>query len=184
MELAATLGLGRAEVEALRELGTDLNYGSFGETEADVLMPAIETYRLVSRYRDPLQLGGEPFVAQLARERRADLQRLEGMAPRLSGPFADAYVLPDAPWSRRVMGTFANDLANAIPGRAHAVLVPNSRGGYAASVRSPGGAGPSAAQFCHLYPGGGGRARAAGLDHLAPEQLEQFLSAFADAWSA
>ena len=126
--LAATLHLGDAAVATLRELGTDLNYGACGETEADVLLPPLETYRLVSRHRDPFALRDEPFMARLAESRLADLANLAGIAPRQTGPFADAYVLPDAPWSRRVMGTFANRLANADPARAHAVLVPDARG--------------------------------------------------------
>jgi hypothetical protein len=179
--LAATLHLADAAVATLRELGTDLNYGACGETEADVLLPPLETYRLVSRHRHPLTLRDEPIMARLARSRLADLANLEGFAPRQRGPFADAYVLPDASWSRRVMSTFANRLANADPARAHAVLVPNAQGGYGVSVRTPAG-GQHAAQFCQRFPTGGGRARAAGLDNLPGDRLEEFLDALAVAW--
>jgi hypothetical protein len=54
--------------------------------------------------------------------------------------------------------------------------VPNSHGGYTVSVRAP-GAGPlSADALCREYPTGGGRARAAGIDHLPPERLEEFIA--------
>lgn len=179
--LAATLHLGDEAVATLRELGIDLNYGACGETEADVLLPPLETYRLVSRHRDPFTLRDEPFMAKLAQSRLADLANLEGIAPRQTGPFADAYELPDEPWSRRVMSTFANRLANADPARAHAVLVPNAQGGYGVSVRSPAG-GPNAAHFCQRFPTGGGRAKAAGLQNLPRDRLEEFLDALDAAW--
>ncbi|MDH5264857.1 MAG: DHH family phosphoesterase [Betaproteobacteria bacterium] len=179
--LAATLHLGDAAVATLRELGTDLNYGACGETEADVLQPPLETYRLVSRHRDPLGLRDEPFMARLAQSRLSDLANLEGIAPCQTDPFADAWLLPDEPWSRRVMSTFANRLANADPSRAHAVLVPNARGGYAVSVRTPAG-GQDAARFCQRFPTGGGRARAAGLQDLPGDRLAEFLDALAVAW--
>ena len=79
------------------------------------------------------------------------------------------------------MSTFANRLANADPARAHAVLVPNTEGGYGASVRSPAG-GPDASRFCQRFPTGGGRARAAGLQNLPADRLEEFLDALAVAW--
>ena len=95
--LAATLHLGDAAVATLRELGTDLNDGACGETEADVLPPPLETYRRVSRHRDPLALRDEPFMARLAQSRLADLANLAGIAPRQTGPFADAWRPPTSP---------------------------------------------------------------------------------------
>jgi single-stranded DNA-specific DHH superfamily exonuclease len=183
-ELATTLGLDEARARWLQELGTDLNYGAYGETEADVLLPAIVRYRIVSGLRDPFALRDEPVLEQLAEGRREDMRRALEVPALLSRPGADAYMLPDAPWSRRVIGTFANHLAAADPRRAHAVLTPNGKGGYLASVRSPEIAGMTAMAFCARFSTGGGRARAAGIDHLARERLDAFLEALGQAWGA
>jgi len=185
LALAAPLGLGAARLEALRDLGESLNYNAYGESEADVLVPPAELYRIASGHADPFALiAGEDVVRRLGAGRRADLERALATEARASWPAADAYVLPDAPWSRRVIGTYANRLATGDPRRAHAVLAPVAGGGYAVSVRVPRGAGPTAAQFCARHGSGGGRATAGGIDGLPPERLEAFLEALRDAWTA
>jgi hypothetical protein len=182
--LAAPLGLDAEHLDQLRELGEDLNYNAYGETDADVLVPPIELYRIVRHYADPFELRrAEPAIARLDRERKADLQSALETKPLRSVPQADVYVLPDASWSRRVCGTFANRLALAEPHRAHAVLTPARGGGCAVSVRSPRGCGPSAVEFCRRYPTGGGRERAAGIQRLDAGRVDEFVDAFGRAWS-
>ena len=45
--------------------------------------------------------------------------------------------LPDAPWSRRVIGGLANELASARRGRPMPCCRPTGRGGYVVSLRAP-----------------------------------------------
>ncbi len=61
------------------------------------------------------------------------------------------------------------------PDRAHAILTPNAQGGYTVSVRAPHATGTGADALCRQFPTGGGRARAAGINHLPPDQLQEFL---------
>jgi len=183
-QLAASLGLEGARLAELRELGASLNYNAYGESAADVLVPPVDLYRIVSHYEDPFEMiAREPVVGQLAAQRRADLDNALGLAPARSSPAADAYVLPEAAWSRRVIGTFANRLAAGDPARAHAVLVPVDGGAYVVSVRAPPGA-PSAAEFCRRYSTGGGRASAGGIDRLESARIDGFIEEFARAWKA
>ena len=176
--LAGEAGIGPHALEVLRELGIILNYNAYGETDADVIVQPAELYRIVSRQRDPLDLvHKEPLIAHLSHERHADLERALETPPTRSLPMFDAYVLPDAAWSRRVSGTFANRLVERDPRRAHAVLTPLARGGYVVSVRSPADSGYSAADFCSGFPTGGGRRVAAGIDHLHADRVEPFLAA-------
>ena len=76
----------------------------------------------------------------------------------------------------------ANELANAQPQRAHAVLklhgTGTGTGAYAVSVRAPLASPSGADALCSRF-GGGGRARAAGIDGLPAADLERFLAAFA-----
>jgi hypothetical protein len=44
------------------------------------------------------------------------------------------------------------------------------------SVRAPAEGPRSADELCREYPTGGGREGAAGIDHLPPEQLEEFIA--------
>jgi single-stranded DNA-specific DHH superfamily exonuclease len=93
------------------------------------------------------------------------------------------HVPPDSPWARRVGGSFANQLAAEAPGRAVAVLVPASAGGYVVSVRSPASAARGADELCRGFPGGGGRRDAGGIDRLPEADLEDFRRRFADAFA-
>ena len=138
LDLARPLGLSAEDLESLRELGESLNYNACGEAPEDVLIVPAELYRRVSFYPDPFELlRKEPVIAELSAERKADLERAARLAPALSSPGADAWVLPDDRWSRRVSSTFANRLMLAEPHRAHAILTPSARGTYTVSVRSP-----------------------------------------------
>jgi hypothetical protein len=182
--LAASLGLRPPQLESLRTLGENLNYNAYGTLPTDVLIAPMELYRIVSRYADPFELiEAEPLLSRLGCERLADLALARGVPARRMSSGAEAVVLPDAPWSRRVLGTFANRRATEDPGRAHAVLAPLPGGdAYVASLRAPRGCAPSAVDFCRRYPGGGGRATAAGVEGLDAAQLEAFLAAFAAAY--
>jgi hypothetical protein len=181
--LAEGLELPARGLARLRTLGEALNYNAYGEEPADVLVAPVDLYRVVSRYADPFELlEREPVIARLSEERAHDLRHACGVPPAYASADADAWVLPDEPWSRRVSGTFANRLALAEPHRAHAVLTPSSRGGFTVSVRSPERADAIAASdFCRRYAGGG-RATAAGIDHLDARAVDEFIDAFGRAW--
>jgi hypothetical protein len=181
--LAAALGLDRALLAGLRELGMDLNYAAYGESEGDSLMRPEELYRIVSHYTDPFELiACEEVFEILAHARTTDLERALGSRDVHATPSADVWFLEDASWARRVMGTFANRLAAGKPQRAHAVLTPLVDGDYMVSVRAPRGARRTAVEFCRRFPTGGGRAAAAGINRLDRTRLGDFVQAFDSYW--
>jgi len=177
--LAQPLALTASQLEALGELGDSMNYNAYGETIADLRVPPAELYRLIKPYADPLQfLAHEPVFEELRNGWREDMNRALAIAPQSDSPHTALYELPDAPWSRRVIGAFANHLALSHPDRAFAVLAPNSRGGYVVSVRAPRGRDRTAAGLCREYPSGGGRHEAAGIDDLPEQELPGFMLRF------
>ena len=103
--LAAGLGLDTAQLAALRELGENLNYNAYGDSEADLLVPPADLYRIVSRFADPFGLlEREPLLSRLGKERREDLSRARSLAPYPASARSDAFILPDAQWARRREG--------------------------------------------------------------------------------
>ena len=183
--LAHSLALDAKQVATLRELGEDLNYNAYGQSESDVMVPPADLYRVVRRHLSPFELSArEPLVHRLKEERESDLAKAAEIEPVRSGAGAVAWVLPDAPWSRRVSGTFANRLALDDPERAHAVLTPIPGEAYVISVRSPRGSATGASDFCRRFEAGGGRAHAAGIDRLARAELPRLLDALDEAWGA
>jgi len=181
--LGGGLALDASQLQVLRSLGEDLNYNAYGETLTDLLVPPAELYRAVSRFADPFRLNAEePLVRRLGEQRAADMAQALRVAPYRSGQSFDAFMLPDAAWSRRVSGSFANYLAQSDPARAHAVLTPSARGGYAVSVRAPRKGGTPAAEVCGRFPTGGGRREAGGIDQLDPRRLDEFVGLLAQSY--
>ena len=179
LRLAQTLGLKDSQIEALGELGDSMNYNAYGETIADLRIPPAELYRLIKPYADPLQfLAREPVFEDLRNGWREDMNRALATTPGSDSPHTALYELPDEPWSRRVIGAYANHLAVSQPDHAFAVLAPNSHGGYIVSVRAPRGHPKGAAVLCREYPSGGGRQEAAGIDELPEEELPGFMLRF------
>ncbi len=164
-------------------LGECLNYNAYGLDEDDLIYRPAQLYRALAPYADPERfIASEPHFAQLAQARASDLEQAGALAPKMRGPGADLYLLPEARWARRVFGSFANHLANLEPRRAHAVVVPRSDDRYLVSLRVPGGSPLTAHSVCVAF-GGGGRARAAGIDHLARAQLPALEEALARAFT-
>jgi hypothetical protein len=184
LEIAKPLQMDDGRLALLRELGTSLNYSAYGLSEADVLVKPADLYRIVSRYPDPFELiDREPLVDRLARDRIEDIEKAFSTVAIHATGAGDVWLLPDAPWARRVSGTFANRLALLEPARAHAVLTPVPGGAYMVSVRSSQARGPSAVDFCRSFKGGG-RTTSAGIDRLDAARLDHFIDSFDAAWRA
>ncbi|MDP9964487.1 hypothetical protein J2W37_002207 [Variovorax paradoxus] len=168
----------------LRRLGELINYNAYGDDERDVCIPPRLLYPLMARYADPRDMmAHESIVEDIDAMRRSDLRQAARATLLWRGPAGSVYMLPDAPWSRRVLGCFANHLAAEAPGLAHAVLRPGGEG-YVASVRAPLAHPHGAHALCRRF-GGAGRARAAGIDSLGAGDLGRFIAAFASArWSS
>ena len=180
--LATGLGLDTAQVGALRELGECLAYNAYGDTEADLVIAPDALYRLLHRHVDPFAfIRAEAIVRDLVAIRCDDLTRARAVRATPAGG-GTICVLPDAAWSRRVRGALANELANARPDRAHAVVTPDAAGRYTVSVRAPLATMTGADALCRAFPHGGGRGAAAGINELPPQDLPEFIRRFADAF--
>jgi hypothetical protein len=157
----------------------DLSFRANAASEADMFFRPLDLYKRLSVYPDP-----SGFV----REDRAfgvlwtgymeDMQHVAGLNAFAANDDAAVYVLPDAAWARRVTGVFANSLTHQAPRRAHAVVADNGKGGLAVSVRAPLARPAGAAALCLLYPTGGGRESAAGINHLPADEFEAFAQRF------
>jgi hypothetical protein len=88
------------------------------------------------------------------------------------------YILPDTPWARRVTGVFSNFRAREKPDAAHAVITEDKNNTLRISVRAPLNDRRDADTLCKLFPTGGGRKSAAGINSLPADQLEKFLEKF------
>lgn len=176
--LAVGLGLAIGDRRRLQSLGEAINYNAYGESLQDVHISPAQLYEKLVCYPDPLRfLACEALGQELDALRQQDLRRAHALQPHFQDGRVGIYLLPDAPWSRRVSGSLGNRLALAEPLRAHAVLTPTAQGDWSVSVRAPLHAPRGAAAFCRCF-GGDGRPGAAGIDHLPAQQLAHFVDAF------
>ena len=176
--LAGTLPLDAAAVAELKELGECIAYNAYGDSEADLLVHPAALYRTLHKRADPFRfIEFESLFDEIKAMRTSDLEHARRHRPEQL-PGAPVYILPDAPWSRRVRGAFGNELSAASPDRAHAILTPNALGGYTVSVRAPRTTPTGADAFCREFATGGGRARAAGINNLPADQVGEFTRRF------
>jgi hypothetical protein len=181
--LAQPLALPAEALAALRALGDGITYNAYSDVEADAIVPPADLFRALLAAKDPLYfVATDSAYRRIDAARRQDLALARAVEPAQRAGRADVYVLPDEPWSRRVRGVFGNELANAAPERAQAVLTVNDRGGYAVSVRAPRLQATGADAVCRQFGTGGGRAAAAGIAHLPKDQLPTFVARLAECY--
>jgi hypothetical protein len=179
---AAALNLNEPQLAQLQALGECINYNAYGDSVGDLYYEPVDLYETLAGYTDPFQfISGEPVFEVLRAGRADDLFRASELAAETETARCAVYVLPDAAWSRRVNGTFGNQLAAAHPERAHAVLTRRSTG-YAVSVRAPIAAPRGADALCRQFAGGGGRQGAAGIDDLPESEFARFVAVFTQAF--
>ena len=177
-EAARSILLDDAELDQLAELGQLMNYNAYGETVADLHVDPARLFERIAPYHDPRAfLAHDAFANDLRDAMAADLASARAAPLVHASAAAAAFELPPAPWARRVQGVWANELAQANPQRAHALLVRVARG-YSVSVRAPLARPAGAYALCSQFATGGGRAGAAGINLLPFDQRERFLSAF------
>ncbi|MDZ7754343.1 MAG: acetyltransferase [Gammaproteobacteria bacterium] len=177
------LHLSSEDLERLRWLGVYLNYNGYGAAVTDLHIPPDALFLRMRPYADPLEfIERDEAFKRLESGYRNDMARAADLSPALDGGACALYVLPAAPWARRVSGVLANQLASGAPERAHALLTQLDGGGYVVSVRAPLAKRSGADTLCRQFASGGGREAAAGINHLAEEEYDRFVEAFSAAY--
>jgi hypothetical protein len=177
--LAATTTMSKSEVKALKEMGELFNYNGYGSKIDDLHFHPAKLYEAIQPFPDPLEFYSSTDIVSHLRDgytedmaRAADQKNISAKAPHR------LYLLPTAPWARRIAGVFSNHKAREKPQAAHAVIVANDDGTLQISVRAPLNARKNADTLCRQFPSGGGRAAAAGINHLPEKMLGEFTEAF------
>jgi hypothetical protein len=182
-ELAQSLPLTGGALAALQELGDCLTYNTYGDRIEDAIVRPDELFRILLRDGDPLRfVGADAAYCAIDEARRRDLDLARQILPTHVLRGAVVYVLPDAPWTRRVRGIFGNEIANGQRQLAHAVLTTCDSGDLAVSLRAPRAHPTGADALCRQFPTGGGREAAAGIDRLPRERLPEFVARLAAAY--
>lgn len=179
--IAEPLGLTDERLSLLENLGIYMNYNGYGASLEDLHFAPAELFELVRPHATPfafIEEARETFE-KLESGYRQDMAAAAAVTPHRASDKTAVFILPDETWARRVSGVYSNDLANAYPARAHAVLTERPDGTYLVSVRAPLENKQGADELCRRFPTGGGRAAAAGINALPGDQLDAFIEALA-----
>jgi single-stranded DNA-specific DHH superfamily exonuclease len=179
--IAAPLAMSEDELTLLENLGVYMNYNGYGASLEDLHFAPAELFELVRPFATPfafIEEAGETFE-KLEAGYQQDMAAAAALKPHRESDRTAVFILPDETWARRVSGVYSNDLANASPARAHAVLTERPDGTYLVSVRAPLENKQGADALCMQFPTGGGRGAAAGINALPADQLHAFIDALA-----
>lgn len=177
--MAGLVGLSARTTSTLETLGISLNYNAYGDSVSDLHIDPAELAREMRPFEDPQDfVRHSPTFARLASGYDEDMRKARMLMPTRQVPGATTLVLPNEPWARRAIGVLANELTQAHPESAIAILSPRGRGGFVVSVRVPAGRYVSADEFCRGFETGGGRKLAAGIDCLHDADLDNFVERF------
>jgi hypothetical protein len=183
--IAAPLGLSEEQLTLLENLGIYMNYNGYGSSLEDLHFAPAELFELVRPYATPFAFVEEArdTFEKLETGYKEDMAAAASVEPTLESDKTAVFIFPNEPWARRVSGVYSNDLANASPSRAHAVLTERPDGTYLVSVRAPLENKQGADELCRQFPTGGGRGAAAGINALPGDQLDAFVDALASSYS-
>lgn len=177
--LAQQHGFDAGQTALLRELGELLNYNGYGSTLAELHFDPVVLYRALRDYGEPFAfIAAAEAYTRLRGGYRDDMAAASAVTPVHRSANASVYCLPDAPWSRRVIGVWANQRSQQDKARAHLIFCPDGTGRFTASVRAPQVRPLGAAEFCRQFPGGGGRAAAGGISGLNGAAIDAVSASF------
>lgn len=170
-------------LEALKTLGEMANYNGYGATEADLHFHPADLYREMAGFTTPMTFLSEKpdVIGTLTQGYADDFRMADGSKALISEDKSEIRILPDAAASRRISGMFGNELAQENPNRAHAILT-QQEGGFLVSIRAPISNRAGADTLALQFETGGGRAAAAGINHLQTRDLDRFVEAFRSAF--
>lgn len=168
---------------SLDELGTLINYNGYGGSVDDLLFHPADLYREVSAFDTPMAfIEAKPQIFKALQDGfREDMASVSASTVLDETSKGLVLGLSDSASSRRASGTYGNQLAQDNPERAHAILTAQNTqqgSGYLVSIRAPLSNRSGADTLALQFETGGGRAAAAGINHLPGTQLADFIKAF------
>jgi len=179
LTLVKKQNLSDRKTEQLREIGELFNYNGYGTSLTDLLFHPLDLYRAVQPYNDPCVFFDDTqIIAELRSAYDDDLAKAMDQKKLPVNSRNGVYIFPGQSWARRISGVFSNFHARKSPDSAHAIFTENEDGTFTVSVRAPLNNKRDADKLCKLFPTGGGRAAAAGVNKLPAAMLDNFLAQF------
>ena len=179
IQAAASLELPEGSLNRLKKLGEMLNYNGYGLSVDDLFYPPQDLYMALKPFSDPLAfMENSDVLVRLQEGYEDDMQKSSVYQPVRESMAGRIFELPPEPWARRISGVFSNSKARERPNLAHGLLTRNPDKTYRVNIRAPLNNKKGADTLCRAFATGGGRAGAAGVNSMPPDQLEFFYRKF------
>ena len=177
-ELSLKAGLTKEQAKLLKELGTLVNYNGYGESLKDLHFEPAQLFKELVKYDSPFSCieAQDSVFIKLRQAYQEDHRKALSAEILAEKSNVLAIELEDAAWARRISGVYGNELANENVNKAIIVLTKNADDSYRVSLRAPINNKQGAGDICSMYQTGGGRAAAAGINHLPNTQLNDFIA--------
>lgn len=183
-ELCQQHGISPENSQFLRELGTLINYNGYGASVDDLHYHPADLYDVLMQYNTPYELRDDqasPYYV-LQREFEKDMRVVESISPYFTNEIMTVTLLPNEPASRRASGVLGNKMSNAAASKAQLILTPNQSLAqddvtFTVSLRAPQNNKIGADEICKNFVSGGGRAGAAGINHLPYSEINRLIAA-------
>jgi nanoRNase/pAp phosphatase (c-di-AMP/oligoRNAs hydrolase) len=177
--------LSSEELAILKDIGETINYNGYGEKLSDLAVEPKMVYLDLLKFDSPFEFAKHSEVfAKIKKQMIDDAQQMQTTKKIHSSSVGDCLLLPDHPSSARMSGIYSNDLVHANPDRAHAIFTQlKNESGFRISIRSPLNRPYKADTLANLFPNGGGRAKAAGINCLHETELNNFYTKFDEVFS-
>jgi nanoRNase/pAp phosphatase (c-di-AMP/oligoRNAs hydrolase) len=184
-ELADTLNphFTKKSMDRLREVGETLNYNGYGNEESDLTVHPKEVYIDIHKYESPFEYRKKSEVYNKIYEQKTlDEQELERSQIVDESSIGVVILLPDSKASVRYSGIYSNKMTTDNPSKAFAILTRFDEESYRISIRSPKTNPYGASTLAKMFPGGGGREKAAGINQLPKKDLQSFIDKFKEVY--
>ena len=168
----------------LERLGMVLNYNGYGASLEDLHFDPAQLYQHMRAYDSPMEFLSDKNDIYQTLDEGYESDMAVATASKIVDESGAGLVIEmkDSAASRRISGVYGNALARKHMDRAHAVLTHND-GGYVVSIRAPISARRGADGLASQFETGGGRAAAAGINHLPASDIDRFVKAFRAAFT-
>lgn len=180
LEESKKLKLGYKEIQKLKILGELVNYNSYGETIGDLTVHPKLLLEEIIEYDSPLNVidNKSSLINEIQEVFTSDYQQAKKSETLYTDENVSVIKMKNHISSNRISGYYSNHIANENPYKAHAIITTNKEKNIKVSIRAPLNKNKGAVAVAKKFPTGGGRERAAGINNLPIEMLDEFIKEF------
>lgn len=168
----------------LREVGETLNYNGYGNVESDLTVHPRDVYLDIQQYESPFEYRKESIIYnKIYNQMKLDAKELESSEVLYESSTGSIILLPETSASIRYSGIYSNQQTTDNPTKAYAIFTSINHEMYRVSIRSPKISPAGASKLAMMFPTGGGREKAAGINELPKLELNNFIEKFEEVYS-